>query len=66
MILSYKIQPANLVLIDHKVLGTGSFGKVFLASNKQDPDVKVAIKVIQKTGLSPKEIKDIREEVAIL
>jgi serine/threonine protein kinase len=35
-----------------KVLGSGSFGKVFLAENKADPDQKVAIKVISKSKLS--------------
>jgi serine/threonine protein kinase len=32
--------------INPKVLGAGSFGKVFLAENKQNVEHKVAIKVI--------------------
>ena len=34
-----------------KELGEGSFGKVFKAKNKQDPDIQVAIKVINKQKL---------------
>jgi serine/threonine protein kinase len=35
-----------------KVLGSGSFGKVFLGENKADTEMKVAIKVISKSKLS--------------
>ena len=38
--------------IDMKELGEGSFGKVFKAKNKQDPDIQVAIKVINKQKLN--------------
>ena len=38
--------------INPKVLGSGSFGKVFLAENKADPTFKVAIKVISKQKLT--------------
>lgn len=37
-----------------------------MAENKQNPEHKVAIKVIQKTKLSSSEIDAIRQEVAIL
>lgn len=37
--------------INKKCLGKGSFGKVFLATNKHDEEMQVAIKVINKTGL---------------
>ena len=33
--------------IDNKCLGSGSFGKVYLAKNKMDPSVKFAVKEIQ-------------------
>jgi len=40
-------------LIDDKtkVIGVGSFGKVFLSSNKHNPNFKVAIKVLDKEKL---------------
>lgn len=37
--------------IDKIELGEGSFGKVFKATNKEDSDIKVAIKVINKQKL---------------
>ena len=33
-------------------LGSGNFGKVFLAVSKTDPDLKVAIKVIKKNNVT--------------
>ncbi len=48
------------------VLGSGSFGKVFLAENKADNSMKVAIKVISKSKLSQDEIESLHLEVAIL
>ena len=38
--------------INPKVLGAGSFGKVFMAEDKYKTEHKVAIKVIAKTKLS--------------
>ena len=32
----------------HKVLGSGSYGKVFMAKSKKDSSMKIAIKVINK------------------
>jgi hypothetical protein len=43
--LNYKISP------DTKVLGAGSFGKVFLSESIEDPSFKVAIKVLNKKKL---------------
>ena len=34
--------------INTKFIGSGAFGKVFIATNKADPTVQVAIKVINK------------------
>jgi serine/threonine protein kinase len=48
-----------------KVLGTGSFGKVFKTVNKIDPTVEVAIKVMDKTKLA-ENIDSLMEEVKIL
>ncbi len=45
--------------IDPKILGFGTFGKVFQAVNKIDTSVKVAIKVIQKKKLTQEEIEAI-------
>lgn len=51
--------------ITNKVLGHGSFGKVFLAEGSTDPSFKVAIKAvsIRKLGDQMKKIKD---EIKIL
>ena len=43
--LNYKISAQT------KVLGAGSFGKVFLSENIADPSFKVAIKVLNKAKL---------------
>ena len=50
---------------DTKVLGSGSFGKVFLTHNKQYTDHQVAIKVLNKTKLKD-HLDAIEEEVGIL
>ena len=42
--------------IDMKVLGAGSFGKVFLAEHKKDPTIQIAIKVIKKAGLDEEDL----------
>ena len=47
------------------MLGIGSYGKVFMTTNRHDPDFKVAIKVLDKERL--KENLDlIQQEVNIL
>lgn len=50
---------------DTKVLGAGSFGKVFLSHNISDPNFQVAIKVLNKAKLKD-NINAIKEEVRIL
>ena len=52
--------------IQEKPLGKGSFGKVYLASDKKDQDFKVAIKVINKSRLSSEDLKGIMDEVKVL
>jgi len=47
------------------VLGSGSFGKVFLATATNDPNFKVAIKAIPKKKLG-KNLKAIKQEINIL
>ena len=49
-----------------KVLGSGSYGKVFLAKNKKDPDFKCAIKVIKKTHMSEDDLLGLKREVSIM
>ena len=55
----------KLYEIDPKVLGAGSFGKVFLAHNKKNRDFRVAVKVISKIKFA-NELEFIRQEVQIL
>ena len=52
--------------IELKPLGEGSFGKVFKASNKSDPSMKVAVKVINKHGMDEDDLLSISREVAIM
>lgn len=52
--------------IDMKVLGAGSFGKVFLAQNKSDPAMEIAIKVIKKAGLDEEDLEALHREVQIM
>ena len=54
-------------MIEDKVLGAGSFGKVFLAHNAFIPDHKVAIKVLDRKKLRDGDsISDILSEFRIL
>lgn len=48
-----------------RVLGAGSFGKVFLSNSIANPDFKVAIKVLNKEKLGT-DIDSIKAEVQIL
>ena len=52
--------------IEKGVLGKGSFGTVYKASNKKNKEQKLAIKAIDKKMLSPEEIEKIHEEVQLL
>ena len=49
--------------IDPTVVGAGAFGKVFQGKNKADPTQKVAIKVMDKTKHSEKELDHLLGEV---
>jgi len=49
-----------------KVLGQGSFGKVYQATSRKDHSIRVAIKTISKKDLSSYEIEDIRNEINVL
>jgi len=39
--------------INPEALGSGAFGKVYLATNKTDPSIKFAVKEIDTSGMSP-------------
>lgn len=48
-----------------KILGKGAYGKVYLSENRTNPNLKVAIKVLNKT-LIGNDIKCLLEEIKIL
>ena len=52
--------------INMKVLGSGSYGKVFLAQNKEDATIKIAIKVMNKRDMSDDDVLSLRREVQIM
>lgn len=47
------------------MLGTGAFGKVFKSYNRNDPSIKVAIKVIDKSKMAD-SMDAIMEEIQVL
>lgn len=53
-------------IYDKNPLGEGSFGKVFKARNKEDSSHVLAIKVIKKYGMAPKDILGLQREVSIM
>jgi calcium-dependent protein kinase len=52
--------------INMECLGSGSFGKVFLAVNKNDKDMKIAIKVINKNKLTEDDMGALKNEVSLM
>ena len=50
-------------VINKERLGTGSYGQVYLAVDRKDPDQKVAIKVINKQKMTKEDILAIMDEV---
>ena len=56
----------NLYNIDKKLLGEGSYGKVFKAFNKKDKTIEIAIKAIAKAHLDDDDLAALENEVAIM
>ena len=52
--------------ISDDVLGSGSFGTVLRAFDRQNPDFVVAIKVMSKKDLEAQDLEDLRNEVKIM
>jgi len=46
-----------------KLLGEGSYGKVFKASNKKDKTIEIAIKAIAKAKLDADDLAALENEV---
>jgi calcium-dependent protein kinase len=49
-----------------KLLGNGSYGKVYLATHKSNQEHKVAVKVINKTEMDDDDLESLKAEVEIL
>jgi len=52
--------------IKSKTLGEGTFGKVFLAENSVNDNVKVAIKALKKNKVTDEAIEKVKHEVDVL
>lgn len=52
--------------IDQKVLGSGSYGKVFKAADKKDATMQIAIKVINKKKLDAEDLESLKNEVKLM
>jgi calcium-dependent protein kinase len=52
--------------LSSKCLGEGAFGKVYLGTNKKDPEFKVAIKVINKRGFDKGMLVDLENEIKLM
>ena len=52
--------------VDMHVLGKGAFGKVYKGVDKLNPEFEVAIKVLDKTKMSAKDLSNVMIEVDLL
>ena len=52
--------------IDRKMLGKGSFGEVYRAFDKKNPEFQVAIKVLKKDKMSIADLAHVMDEVDLL
>ena len=52
--------------IEKTCLGSGSYGKVFRGTNKKDSAMQVAIKVINKKGMTEEDVEMISNEIELM
>jgi hypothetical protein len=52
--------------IDTKLLGEGSYGRVFRATNKKDKTIAIAIKAIAKAKLDAEDLEALENEVSLM
>jgi serine/threonine protein kinase len=55
---SYTIKP--------EIIGTGYYGKVLLGHNRYNPEIKVAIKSLEKSKMVGGDIKQVKNEIQVL
>lgn len=48
------------------MIGKGGFGSIYVATNKYDKNVKIAVKCVKKSGMSEDEIIALHNEIKIL
>lgn len=61
-----KVQLKKIYHVKKDPIGKGAFAKVLMGELKANPEIKVAIKVFQKSKLSELDVKYIKEEVKVL
>jgi len=49
-----------------KLIGQGNYGKVYSATLKRDPLVKVAIKVLDKKNMDNEDLQSLKHEVGVM
>jgi len=49
-----------------KLIGNGSYGKVYIATNRSNKEHKVAVKVINKVDMDEEDLESLKTEVSIL
>ena len=52
--------------IDRHVLGKGAFGKVYKGTDRSNPEFEIAIKVLNKDKMTPKDLATVMDEVDLL
>lgn len=57
---------ANSYRIAPDVIGSGYYGKILLASHVCNPELKVAIKTLNKKDMLPGDIKQVKNEIQLL